>query len=99
MKVMGQLFHTSHKGNNHLIDELIYIVAFIGPLMTIPQVTTIWLERKVEGISIITWSSYGVLAIFWISYGLIHKERTIILANFLFLLVNTAVVLGALIFN
>ena len=99
MKVMGQLFHTSHKGNNHLIDELIYIVAFIGPLMTIPQVTTIWLERKVEGISIITWSSYGVLAIFWISYGLIHKERPIILANFLFLFVNTTIVIGVLIFN
>ena len=99
MKVMGQLFHMSHKDKNHLIDELIYVVAFIGPLMTIPQVITIWLERKVEGISIITWSSYVVLAIFWISYGLIHKEKPIILANFLFLFVNTAVVLGVLIFN
>ena len=96
---MGQTFHKSHKGNNHLIDELIYIVAFIGPLMTIPQVTTIWLERKVEGISIITWSSYVVLAIFWISYGLIHKEKPIILANFLFLFVNTTIVIGVLIFN
>ncbi len=99
MRVMGQLFHTAHKGNNHLTDELIYVVAFIGPLMTIPQVTTIWLERKVEGISIITWSSYAVLSIFWISYGLIHKEKPIILANLLFLFVNIAVVLGVLIFK
>ena len=99
MKVMGQLFHKSPKVKNHLIDELIYVVAFIGPLMTIPQVITIWLERKVEGISIITWSSYVVLAIFWISYGLIHKEKPIILANFLFLFVNTAIVIGVLIFN
>ena len=99
MKVMGQLFHMSHKDKNHLIDELIYVVAFIGPLMTIPQVITIWLERKVEGISIITWSSYVVLAIFWISYGLIHKEKPIILANFLFLFVNTTIVIGVLIFN
>jgi len=96
---MGQLFHKSRKGENRLIDELIYVVAFIGPLMTIPQVITIWLERRVEGISIITWSSYVVLAIFWISYGLIHKEKPIILANFLYLFVNTAVVLGVLIFN
>src|SRR4030042_4147855 len=99
MKVMSQLFHTSHKDKNHLIDELIYVVAFIGPLMTIPQVATIWLERKVEGISIITWSSYAVLSIFWISYGLIHKEKPIILANLLFLLVNIAIVVGVLIFN
>ena len=99
MKVMGQLFHTSRKGNNHLIDELIYVVAFMGPLMTIPQVITIWLERKVEGISIITWSSYAVLSIFWISYGLIHKEKPIILANVLFLFVNTTIVIGVLIFN
>lgn len=96
---MGQLFHRPHinkKQKRTAVEDFTYVVAFIGPIMTIPQVTKIWLDGKVDGVSPLTWGTYTLLAVFWILYGVAHKEKPIILTNILYFLVNTSIVLGVL---
>lgn len=75
-------------------DKTMLIVGIIGPFMTIPQVYDIWVGHKVDGVSLISWSAYTVIACIWLSYGLVHKEKPIILTNFLYIIVNTIIVSG-----
>jgi uncharacterized protein with PQ loop repeat len=67
--------------------------------MTIPQVHQIWKEQNVAGLSILTWIVYLIASAFWFIYGIIHKENQIALVNFIFIILNTTIVLGIFIFR
>ena len=92
--------HQKHEQYPHadklknFIDKIIYPVGIIGPLMTIPQFLKIWIDQDATGVSIISWSAYLIIAIFWLLYGTVHKEWPIILSNVLWILMDAAVVLG-----
>ncbi|MFA5259362.1 MAG: SemiSWEET family transporter [Candidatus Pacearchaeota archaeon] len=81
------------------VDEIVYVIAFLGPIMTIPQVMKIWLGQNAEGISLISWISFTIFSFFWLFYGIIHKEKPIITANALTLMLNIIIVFGAFKFN
>lgn len=72
-----------HKSNRavKIFDELIYVAAFFGPVMLVPQLLKIWSEKSAAGVSIVTWAGSLAGAVFWLIYGLIHKEKAIIVAN------------------
>ncbi len=86
----------SSKKRIAIIDDLSYVAIFAGLFMTIPQVLKIWIEKESAGVSVTTWVSYTILGVFWVYYGLIHKEKPIIVGNVLGLLLNVAVVVGLL---
>ena len=80
------------------VDKIIYAFSIIGPVMTLPQVLRIWLEKNAESVSLITWSVYFIASFFWLLYGFFHKENQIILLNSLLLGINGMVVLGVIIY-
>jgi uncharacterized protein with PQ loop repeat len=82
-----------------ILDKCIYVVGIIGPIMTLPQVHMIWINHKVEGVSLVSWSAYLIIAIFWISYGLAHKEWPIIITNALFLILDAVIVVGIILYG
>lgn len=81
------------------MDKAIYVIVILGPIMTLPQVFDIWLKKNAAGISIISWGSYLVFSIFWLAYGMMHKEKPLILANIFWIILNVLIVLGALIYG
>ena len=81
------------------IDKYIYLVALVGILMTLPQIYDIWFLNKVDGVSVISWSSYGLMAVFWTIYGLGHKEKVIIYSNICWVILDFLIVLGVFIFR
>jgi len=97
--------HQKHETYPHphkwkrFIDRLIYFVCIIGPIFTIPQLMKIWVDKNTSGLSVVTWSSYWVIAFFWLLYGLTHKEKPIIIANVLWLTMNTFIIGGILMFR
>ena len=72
-------------------------VALIGPLVTLPQLVEIWSRGADAGVSIITWAGYLALSVFWLSYGIMHKEKPIIIANVLYFVINLIIVIGLLV--
>lgn len=82
-----------------LMDKLIYIVALIGPLITIPQIIKIWVEKNAGGVSMITWSAYLIGGMFWLTYGIMHKEKPIILTNILWILMDVMVIIGVYVYG
>lgn len=81
------------------IDILIYVIAIIGPFMTIPQAYKIWVEQSALGMSLISWSYYLISSIIWLAYGILHKERPIIISNMLGLVIIAIIVLEIIKFS
>ena len=90
--------NNDHK-KSPLIDRLIYFGGIIGPIMTVPQVYQIWAGKNAAGVSVLSWSAYSVGAIFWIWYGIQHKQMPIILAQALYLILELFIVAGALLYG
>jgi uncharacterized protein with PQ loop repeat len=81
------------------VDRMVYVIALFGLAMTIPQVGSIWLEKNAAGVSAASWSAYSITAFFWLIYGILHKEKPLILINAAWLSFDIAMVAGVLIYG
>ena len=75
------------------IDRLIFVAAIATPVMTLPQVYQIWVEHSREA-SIVTWSSYTVIACIWLWYGYKYKDQAIIITQSLSIITYLLIVIG-----
>jgi uncharacterized protein with PQ loop repeat len=75
------------------------VISIAVPIMTIPQVLKIWTEKSAAGISVLTWSVYFVGSIFWLTYGIAHREKPIIVMHILLIILNGLIVAGALVYG
>lgn len=82
-----------------LINSLIIPVAIIQPLMTVPQIVAVFTNKSARDVSIATWITFDVASIFWFYYGLVHRERAIIITQSLWLIVQTTLILGILLYK
>jgi uncharacterized protein with PQ loop repeat len=80
----------------NLLDKLVYVVGIGGPVMTIPQLVQIWWRHEARGVSVVSWASYLATAFVWLLYGLVHKEKPIVLTYSLWIVLDTLIVIGVL---
>lgn len=76
-------------------DELMYAVGVAGPLFVIPQIIQVWFAVGAAGVSPLSWGLLGLGSLLWVVYGVIHKERVIVVSNALFATVDFLVAVGA----
>ncbi len=76
-----------------------YAIAIFSPLATVPQIYDVFVRRSVAGISVTSWTLYGLLNFVWVAYGIIHKEAPIVISNIIFAIFNFSIVFGVLIFR
>jgi uncharacterized protein with PQ loop repeat len=81
-----------------VLDRLVYVSAIAGPIMTLPQIYTIWIDKNTGGISVIAWATYLVNSFIWLFYGLVHKDKPIILTNSLWVMLNILIVAGIIMY-
>lgn len=94
----------NHKRSRHVyqgkvVDRAIYVAAFFEPLSTVPQVYAIFATKSAAGISISTWATYVAFSFLWLWYGIVHKQRALIVAETLFIATEGMVVVGGLMFG
>lgn len=82
----------------NLLDRLVYLVGFLALILTVPQVTKIWFEQTAAGVSVIAWTGYFFAAVFWTIYGVVHKEKPLIIIFGGHVILNLLIVLGTLIY-
>jgi uncharacterized protein with PQ loop repeat len=68
-------------------------------MVTLPQIFKIYIGKEVAGISAITFSFYLFLSFFWLGYGVFIKNRPLVLANTLWILVNFLILIGIYIYK
>ncbi|HSA72213.1 MAG TPA: hypothetical protein VLF65_21780 [Burkholderiales bacterium] len=68
-------------------------------LMTVPQVWTIWVNQQAAGVSILSWGAYLFSAVLWFWFGLKRGDRNIYLPCIGWMVLNGAVVVGAIMYG
>jgi len=81
------------------LDKLLLIIAAVGPIMNIPQAIHIFALKNASGVSLISFSSFAFFDIFWLIYGIVHKEKPIIIAYALWFITNLVVVAGIIMYG
>ncbi len=97
-------FHLTKRGREaaerrHLFDQFMYLVGLFAPLMTVPQIVKIWYYQDADGVSWLSWGGYMVGSLFWFIYGIIHKEKPLIVCNGVAALLQFAVVIGTVLYS
>lgn len=82
-----------------VFDDGMYIVALVTPVMTLPQLFLIWAQRQTAGVSIVTWGAFAAMSGVWLIYGLLHRQKPLVLSQACLFVVDFAVVLGVAIFR
>lgn len=82
-----------------ILDKTLIALAIIGPGMTIPQIFKIFYYQNAEGVSLISWTLWAIQDIPWIIYGVVHKEKPIIIAYCLWLITNICVITGVILYG
>ena len=90
-------FPHPHMGIRFL-DNMLLVVAVIGPLVNFPQVFKIFALKTAAGVSALTFSLFAFFDIPWIIYGVIHKEKPIVISYSLWLITNLTVVAGTILY-
>ena len=79
------------------LDKFLIIVAIAGPMSTLPQIYRIFVHKTAHGVSAWSWGIFGLISIPWLVYGLVHKDKPIIISAALWIFLDTIVMIGALV--
>lgn len=89
----------AHEYNVRLMDKLIYAIGVFGGLVFIPQLLKVWVQGNIAGVSLLSWIGMFIGSIFWEAYGIIHREKPIIIINLMYAAIQILIVIGILIFR
>jgi len=81
------------------LDKIIYAVGIAGPILVIPQAIKIWVDKDATGVSVISWAGFVLLGVIWLLYAIAHKEKPLIVTYIGFIIVQSFVVIGVLIYG
>jgi uncharacterized protein with PQ loop repeat len=81
-----------------VMSRLLGAMSVFTMLMTVPQVLTIWVGHQAAGVSVVSWSAYLLSAVLWFWYGLQKRDRNIYLPCVGWVGLDTAVIVGAVIY-
>lgn len=80
-------------------NRWIYVVALIAPLISSAQAYKIWIEKNASGVSVVTWTTFIFTGLFWMLYGIIHKDKPIIFTQVLWIILSILVVWGVFLYR
>jgi len=83
----------------NIMDKLIFVIGVLGPIANLPQLSKIWSEHNAQGLSLISWASFLIFSWFWLAYGILHKDRLLILTYSLNIVINTIIVSGIMLYS
>ena len=78
------------------LDHLMYGVSVLAPLALLPQIVSIYVDGEKQGVSFETWALLTLFSILWTLYGVVHKDKPIIIAHTLFTILNGSIAVGVL---
>lgn len=89
---------TETEQSKTVMSRLLGAMSVFTMLMTVPQVLTIWGGHQAAGVSVVSWSAYLLSAILWFWYGLQQGDKNIYLPCVGWVILDTAVIAGAVIY-
>ena len=82
-----------------LIDRAADVMAYVSPLLGVPQVVQIFVEKDATGLSLFSWASFALVAVVFLLYAVKHQIKPLIVTEALWLAMYAAVIPGILIYG
>jgi uncharacterized protein with PQ loop repeat len=79
------------------VAGILPFVSIATMLMTLPQIWTVWVERQVAGVSLLSWGTYLAGACLWFIHGMARRDKSIYVACIGWILLDAAVVVGVMV--
>jgi uncharacterized protein with PQ loop repeat len=86
-------------GSRDLLRRALGAMSVVTLLMTIPQVWTIWASHQAAGVSSLSWGAYLASALLWLGHGIAQRDPNIYLACIGWIVLDAAVLVGALLYG
>lgn|SRR3989338_1041152 len=80
------------------LDRFILCLAVAGPMFDIPQLIKIYRDKSAVDVSFFTWFFFAFFAIPWLIYGIVHKEKPIIISYALWIIIDSLIVIGVVLY-
>lgn len=81
------------------MSRLLGSMSVFTMLMTIPQVLNIWIGHQAAGVSLLSWSAYLISAVLWFWHGLRTHDKNIYLACVGWVVLDSAVIAGVIVYG
>ena len=81
-----------------LLRRLLGGMSIFTLLMTVPQILTIWVGHQAAGVSVLSWGAYLFSAVLWFWFGLQQGDKNIYLPCIGWVVLDSAVIVGALVY-
>lgn len=82
----------------HFLDRFLLFIGIVGPMTAIPQIYKIYSTMNSSGVSLLTWTFSMIFYAPWILYGIVHKEKPIIITYFLWFIMSMIIAVGTVIY-
>lgn len=82
-----------------ILDKVMLGVGAMVPLVSIPQVFLIYSSQNASGVSPFTFFMLALFNILWFTYGLVHREKPIIIMYSLWFISNSLIFIGVLLYG
>jgi uncharacterized protein with PQ loop repeat len=92
---------TENRGNGlkAMYDKFIYGVVIIAPITNIPQLLKVWVGKDASGVSALSWFLFSSISIAWLGYGILHKDKPILLMNAALMVIQAGIAVGAIVYG
>lgn len=90
--------HAVKSMGKKVLDDMIMVIAIFGPLANVSQIIKIFSARDAGGLSGFSWALYATFNVVWIIYGIVHKEKPILISSVLWLITQLIVLAGIIIY-
>lgn len=92
-------FHLTRTVEKHVLDRVIYIASFAGPITAMPQIYHIFSTQSASDVSIWSWIIGFMFSIIWITYAAFYRIKPILLAQSLWCMVDLIIITGIMMYN
>lgn len=82
-----------------VLDNIILVISAVAPLANLLQIMKIFQTKSADGVSLVAWTLFVMFNIPWVVYGIVHKEKPLIINFSLWLVTNMIVVIGILLYG
>lgn len=81
------------------IDRAMMFVSILNPLVAIPQAVEIYSNQSAVNVSLATWISFMLVGVILTFYAILHRIGPMVINQILWFLVDTAIIVGILIYG
>ncbi len=81
------------------LDRLLIVVAVVAPMTMLPQIIKLYATRDVASFSLTSWALFCVFNLLWLVYGIVHKDKPILISNALWFITQAAIVVAIIIYR